>query len=443
MKGKWRILCAVFLCCWLCAIPVKAVGDGNVDGGGGSMGQGSSQNVWSPGNDGVRVTVVRAEGREPVTRPVDLTNKKPKIDYSFGKVCKLSYSGGTALSVDTGTYEYVNPAQALPKIISSQSNGAANIEAIKNYFTDEQVIRSIAGLTGMDFEVLVSGGYKLLLEPVGYYRFQGSMIATTATEAALYDEKLSGGLRKRMVSFTHKNLPLSMFLETGDLGYPAWGKSTDQTVSDEEIKSSLGLGIVRFQDILPEGPEVASYDYEYRTNTEVITSVRIKGGQSDPEHPVTVTFQIGGRDYRVENVYYPEGEEQLAWVRWTTPKEEQVMEIPVTVEGGGTAEKGIITARITELGKDPPPDPNADDRNDSFQAVQIPYRSEATTTGWSVWKPWWKAEWVWHETPEAEEEGYWVDEGWWEFLLERHSASLSASMELWGMKNPRLQMGKR
>ena len=34
MKGKWRILCAVFLCCWLCAIPVKAVGDGNVDGGG-------------------------------------------------------------------------------------------------------------------------------------------------------------------------------------------------------------------------------------------------------------------------------------------------------------------------------------------------------------------------------------------------------------------------
>ena len=66
----------------------------------------------------------------------------------------------------------------------------------------------------MDFEVLVSGDISCL-EPVGYYRFQGSMIATTATEAALYDEKLSGGLRKRMVSFTHKNLPLSMFLETG------------------------------------------------------------------------------------------------------------------------------------------------------------------------------------------------------------------------------------
>ncbi len=99
-----------------------------------AWGRGSSQNVWSPGNDGVRVTVVRAEGREPVTRPVDLTNKKPKIDYSFGKVCKLSYSGGTALSVDTGTYEYVNPAQALPKIISSQSNGVCQYRSDQKLF---------------------------------------------------------------------------------------------------------------------------------------------------------------------------------------------------------------------------------------------------------------------------------------------------------------------
>lgn len=72
---------------------------------------------------------------------------------------------------------------------------------------------------------------------------------------------------------------------------------------------------------------------------------------------------------------------------------------PCNGRGRRNCRKRVITARITELGKDPPPDPNADDRNDSFQAVQIPYRSEATTTGWSVWKPWWKAEWVWHETP--------------------------------------------
>ena len=52
------------------------------------MGQGTTQNFWSPGNEGVRVTVVRTEGREPVTRPIDLTNKQPAIVYSFGKCAR-------------------------------------------------------------------------------------------------------------------------------------------------------------------------------------------------------------------------------------------------------------------------------------------------------------------------------------------------------------------
>lgn len=34
-------------------------GSGNIDGGGGSMGDATSHGSWNPGNDGVRVTVVR------------------------------------------------------------------------------------------------------------------------------------------------------------------------------------------------------------------------------------------------------------------------------------------------------------------------------------------------------------------------------------------------
>lgn len=89
------------------------------------------------------------------------------------------------------------------------------------------------------------------MEPVAYFTFQGVMIATTATEAAIYDQQLSGGLRKKMVSLTHKNLPLSMFLETADLGFPAWGGSRSTAASDADIISSLGLGIVRFKDMPP------------------------------------------------------------------------------------------------------------------------------------------------------------------------------------------------
>jgi hypothetical protein len=158
------------------------------------------------------------------------------------------------------------------------------------------------------------------------------MIATTATEAAMYDEQVSGLLRRRMVSLSHKNLPLAMFLEVSDLGYPAWSGSKTTAASNADIKSSLGLGIVRFTE-KPESPVVSAYDYEYRTDTEVITAVRVSGGQSDPDHSTRVSFNIGGRTYNVGNVYYPSGDSQLAWVKWTTPSTEQDIVIHVSVYG--------------------------------------------------------------------------------------------------------------
>ena len=429
---KWKIsslLVLTLLVSLLFALPAYAVGEGNLDGGGGSMGQGTSQNYWSPGNEGVRVTVVRTEGREPVTRPIDLTNKRPSIVYSFGKVCKISYNNGTALAVSTDPYEYVNPAQALPRIISSQSLGQANIEEIKSYFTDEQVIRSIAGLTGMDFDTLINGEYQLLIEPISFLTFQGNLIAATATEAALYDELTSGAVRAVLPTVAFQNLPLSMFLEVPDLGYPAWGGATSGVRSNMEIKSSLGLGVVRFNEVPPEGVEVIEFDYEYRTNTEVITAVEVKGGQSDPDDPVSVTFTVGGRSYRVNNVYYPEGDSQLAWIRWTTPEEPQTMTIIVQVHGGGRVDKGTLQVNIVDLDENPPPDPNADDRNDGFSRPAIPVNEEKTTAEWGVWRPWWQEHWVWHDGDE-DDDGYWCDHGWWEFDFDRYSASLTASMEI-------------
>ena len=64
-------LVAFFLCVMisLCLLPMSAFADtggsGNVDGGGGSMGEGPSQNSWTPGMDGVRVTVINAETQPP------------------------------------------------------------------------------------------------------------------------------------------------------------------------------------------------------------------------------------------------------------------------------------------------------------------------------------------------------------------------------------------
>ena len=148
-------------------------------------------------------------------------------------------------------------------------------------------------------------------------------------------------LRKKLTSLTHKNLPLAMFLETSDLGYPAWGGGKNQKVSDDEIIGSLGLGIVRFNEVVT--PEVIAADYEYRVDTDVVTTVTISGGQSDPDHPVSVTFSILGRNYTVNNVYYPEDGQQLVWVKWHTPSTEQYITINVSVSGGGSASKGTVS----------------------------------------------------------------------------------------------------
>ncbi|MDT3705058.1 MAG: hypothetical protein ROZ36_19195 [Thermincola sp.] len=81
----------------------------------------------------------------------------------------------------------------------------------------------------------------------------------------------------------------------------------------------------------------------------------VRGGQADPDHPVTVRFTIDGQTYTVSNVYYPEGDSQLVWVRWSTPATPQTMTIHVSVSGGGSASQSTITARIVDLsGNDSP-----------------------------------------------------------------------------------------
>lgn len=408
---------------------VYAEGTGNIDHGGGGMGGGNSQNYWNSGSEGVRVTVIRSKEKIPVTNPIDFTNKKPSVTVHFGKVSKITYTNGQRISPSTSTYTCLKPALSLPRIISSGS-GQASIEQIRSYFTDELVIRYIAQVTGMGYDVLINGDYKLLLEPIAYITFQGVKMAMTATEAALYDQQLGGKLRSKMVSLSHKNLPLAMFLEVSDLGYPVWSGSKTSAASNSDIISSLGIGIVRFNKKTEEPPEVTAWDYEYRVNTEVITSVTVSGGQADPDHAVTVRFNIDGKIYTVSGVYYPEGDSQLVWVRWRTPATPRTMNIGVSVSGRGNASKGTITAKIVDLSGNDPPNPVADDRNDNYTRLSIPNKEQQASASWGIWRPWWQEYWVWHDGDDEDDDGYWEDEGWWEFSWDTYYANLSASMHL-------------
>ncbi|MGR5607278.1 hypothetical protein [Enterocloster clostridioformis] len=405
------------------SVPALADGNPNIDGGGGGMGQGTSQNSWTPGRDGVRVTIIRDSDNTPVSTPIDFSNQgNGDIVMHFGSVSKISYRS-TGLTPHNGNYHSIKPVNTMPRIISSGS-GNANIEAIRSYFCREGTMRDIAAATGFNYDDLISGSYKILLEPIAYFKYSGVMFAMTATEAALYNKQVAGGLRSKMVSLTHKNLPLAMFLETPDLGFPAWGGSTTDKQNDDTIIAQLGLGIVRFSEPDPEPPKES--DVTYRCDTEVVTSVLLStGSQKTPDNPAYATFSINGRTYSHTDIYIPEGGSQLAWVKWRTPKEPGV--ITITIRSNCSTSTNHITAQIVDLDKNPPPDPQANDRNDGYSIPAKPSKPNVTSLTWGEWDCWWHEYWVWHS--DGDGGGYYCDHGWWEYAWIPYSASLTATFK--------------
>jgi hypothetical protein len=421
-----------------------AEGSGNMDGGGGDMEGGTKSNFWHAGEDGVRVTVVRSKDAKPVSIPIDLTNwNENYIKKHFGKKSKLHYRNGNTLRMTATKYIYTNPSKPLPKVISNGGN--ANIAVIKRYFCSAETIKKIASIIGASYETLINGNYKLLIEPIAYFTFNGTKMAMTATEAALYDQKLSGGLRRKMVSLSHQNLPLSLFLEKSDLGYPAYHGSTSRAQSNSTIISSLGLGIVKFKEeppVPPTPPQDETSKSTYRVDTDVITSVTLSSGSSiTPESPAKVSFRINGSTYNVTNIVIPENESQLVWVKWHTPKKPQTVNISIS-SSKGSLNVNKIAAKIETLDENPPPDPTAKDRNDRFTIPNIPKRTERTASSWGIWNAKWVPDWQWHEKWVWKEnsdlpsggkwvdKGKWVDEGEWEYKFKSYHASLKSNMKL-------------
>lgn len=390
---------------------VYAIGDGNVDGGGGALGGGTNENFWNPGDEGVRITVVDAKTGAVKSSSFDYTNSKPGgIKFHFDKISKTAYVKGTKLKPKTTTYTYKIPGVKLPNIISI--NGAnKNINKIRKYFTDEAIIKRVASDTKISFNTLVNGNYKLLIEPVVYLTYNGKRIAATATEIAMYDRILGGDIGSKMNLLTQMNLPLSMFLEKADLGYPAWKGTTTYIIPNDKIISSLGLGIVKFPSTLAPAPEATVSDYTYHTDIDVISAITVKGGVSDPDNSVTVTFTINGTKYKVNNIYYPEGGSQLVWVKWHTPSTPQNITIPVEIKRDTKTVKKTMKVKIENLNDNPPPDPGPNDRNPYFTQDALPNEPEKKSSSWSVW--------------ETYKSG-----GIWKHRKVNHSASLSLGMNI-------------
>lgn len=138
MKKIIAAMCGLLLSLCLFSGTALANGNSNIDGGGGGLGQGTSSNKWSPGNDGVRVTVVDSQSGIAVSSSVDFSNRAqdPSMLH-FGRVNKLQYRNGTSLSLQSGVpYQYQQPDISMPAIMNSQSR-PASIQAIRQYFCSE------------------------------------------------------------------------------------------------------------------------------------------------------------------------------------------------------------------------------------------------------------------------------------------------------------------
>lgn len=424
MKGK-KIAALFFAVLTLLLLPqrVWAAGEGNMEGGGGGMGSGSGASWWNPGDDGVRITVVDAETGAIQATPQDFSNISPGSILHFGKVSKLSYKSGTPLSIRSGSdYHYRTPARRIPTIVTS--NGGSNITAIKQYFCSEYAVQMVADASGIPYDTLICGDYKLVVEPLAYFTFRGNKYCMTATEAALYDQKCNGDLWDDMNSLTHKNLPLSIFLEYSDLGFPAWTGSRSERTSNANIISSLGIGIVKFADQRVEVDEPA--DFEYRVDTDVVTSITLHSGRNlTPSNPASVTFHIGGRSYQVNNIVIPAGDSQVVWVKWHTPSTPQTLDIRADVTRGSTSQTHI-RARIVDLDDNPPPDPKATDTNPGYAVPVLPTNSQRSSASWGVWSCYWVPPIYPEEDDEEEEE----IPGYWAYRYSWYSASISGDMTL-------------
>ncbi len=261
MKRIIKAIASIFLF-GILSISAAAIGDGNMDGGGGgNLGEGTSKNIWSEKNsqgnrrEGMRVTIVHKDTKKQLGKIIDYTNTSTVTNSTsfplsnvihFGKKSKLDYKNGASLSQQVGGYEYIKTKsdKKLPSIIVT----GGNAQAIENYFTDVNIVKNIAEDAGVNYDTLTNGNYKLLIEPLLFVVYEGYAYAMTPTELALLDKKFNGDIRSKLRPLTHNLHPFSLYLKTADLGFTAYkGSTSDGTYpNNDQIISNLGLGIVTF-----------------------------------------------------------------------------------------------------------------------------------------------------------------------------------------------------
>lgn len=436
---------------------------------------------------------------------------------------KIDYQNGKSLQPIKMT-QYINDNPPPVPI----TNGG-NIDAVKSYFGDtgtlNMIINSYASQRGVTREALVSNitytinnktslyppddilptkvnneyqnqvPWLIVYEPViiSYLKDHTTILAFSATEYALaqklgYFNFKSGSDGQYISAMTHSDLPNSIFLEESWFGFPVVSALPEGVRwSDDRIISGGGWGMRLLKANATNVVENnTSYDYEYRANTDVITSVRVyasgditpdnrqtsKEAYSNPtKNTATVTLTANGYSKSTE-IVLPSGGSELVWLKWHTPTTPGMVDIQVTLSGNsqayldGNSRSATLKGKVVDLTQNIPPNPTANDRYDGFFAPSLPVKADKTYASWGTYSSSWAANWVWHSkwvwnsqwvsVPQYgwivsiadkskrwgiigytwidngywRDEGSWSDEGHWTFDYTTYYASLTATFDL-------------
>ncbi len=160
--------------------------------------------------EGLRVTVYDSESNSKVFNTIDISgnaNISAVSDMNYfadgseliPKTTWLSYVGTTYNSLSTNDMIRFNNAvtdrncfgdgysvkyvEALSSIDIISINNSSHLEEIKALLSEENFLKNLCDLmSGMEYEDIIQGKYKLAFEPVAYFRYNGQNWAMSATE---------------------------------------------------------------------------------------------------------------------------------------------------------------------------------------------------------------------------------------------------------------------
>lgn len=336
--------------------------------------KGTKLNYSINGDFGIRFSLVDKVKGTKIGRSVDYfkmkdgrkegsilhsAHAKNKIEYAregFRKneFIKTKYLAGA------GGYAYHEPK--LWNVIYSKFGKKAERDEIKQWLNAEKQIRGLASKMGVSFDQFDLSKNRLIIEPIFYFTLKGEHYALTAHEIALLDEAMGGAIRKKHVTRSHRNIPLSLILKKDRFGFEKYTGNI-KVCDNETIKAKLGIGVIggKSPETLVEEPKIEGFDYIYRSDTEVYTTVDITPSvDCTPDHPLTVSFQIPTVGiYEAQEVYVPKGFTQSVWVKWRTPKDPLELDIQVKSSHGG---EKVVRVKIMNKLPWEPQNPRADDK---------------------------------------------------------------------------------